>query len=67
MFSPCCDKDSKNHSHYYTFISRLLLKGEIIGEHLDQIREVLEKGQEYPKPTSAYEVFDDSGRSLMCV
>jgi hypothetical protein len=34
---------------------------------LDQIGEVLEKGQEYRKPASVYEEYDDSGRSERCV
>jgi hypothetical protein len=34
---------------------------------LDQIGVVLEKGQEYPKPASMYEEFDDSGRNERCV
>jgi hypothetical protein len=33
---------------------------------LDQIGEVLVKGQEYPNPTSVYEEFDDSGGSERC-
>jgi hypothetical protein len=36
---------------------------------LDQIGEVLGEGpgQEYPKPASVYEEFDDSGRSGRCL
>jgi hypothetical protein len=33
----------------------------------NQIGEVLEKGQEYPKPAIVYKEFDDSGRIKTCV
>jgi hypothetical protein len=44
----------------------VMLEGKDQGEHFLTIGEVLEKGsfsQEYPKPASVYEKFDDSGRS----